>query len=195
VRHRIMRLRDRLEGNAMAISRSSAYSCVTWGKVLENVCEPMRVETREWPGIWIVLQYALTCRLERDGSPSPARAHLQSLQEFKTRSGLWKVNLLPDSGEDKRCLYFPLSPLVPSRWDRGSAKPTRRTGIFTVTDRMRGDVTDSPPPACGASINHCSIPCSATKSSEPPEPICSKDHPTNSTPIRRRGWQVRITCP
>ena len=71
----------------------------------------MRVKTREWSGIWIVLQYALTCLLERDGSPSPARAHLGSLQELKTRSGLWKVNLLPDSGEDKRCLYFPLSPL------------------------------------------------------------------------------------
>ena len=53
-----------------------------------------------------------------DGSPGPARTHLESPQEFKTRSGLWEVNLLPGSGEDKPWLYFPLSPLVPSRWDR-----------------------------------------------------------------------------
>ena len=78
----------------------------------------MRVKIREWSGIWIVLQYALTCLLERDGSPSPARAHLESPQEFKTRSGLWKVNFLPGSGEDKPWLYFPLSHLVPSRLDR-----------------------------------------------------------------------------
>jgi len=88
------------------------------GNVPKNVCEPMRVKTREWSGIWIVLQYALTCLLERDRSPSPARACPKSPQEFKTRSGLWKANLLPGNGEDKPWLYFPISPLVPPRWDR-----------------------------------------------------------------------------
>ena len=146
--------------------------------------------------VWY-LDSAVVCAYMSSGTgwiTEPSQSSSGVSHEFKTRSGLWEVNLLPGSGEDKPWFYFPPSPLyrpvgtvkreanTEDRYFYCHRQNARRCYGFAAA-RLRSLHQPSP----NSMFCHQVTRAARTNRFQGPPP-------TNPTPMRRRG-RARITRP